>query len=277
MHSTTIQLTNNDPAITTSSFLQLPNNSAPIPHDNHASFMSTFLSQLAVVPTSSFSHFHISMNATNTATGLRIHYDSHQTSLDDVTIAHVSAMAATMSATMTNVFATRNATTKVLQCQLAQAQKTMSQGNLHPTKKATNYATPRYLLLIFVQNDPAIIISSPLLPCNLERPAIMMATHANYSLQLIVTFIKPNANIPLSDLEGAQHAQINLQTFQLIVASHYSKTFLHFSKGFAIFCEGDQDNANNGNNTEDDETVIWQKSNLPLCSLWHQPYQPKRH
>ncbi len=45
----------------------------------------------------------------------------------------------------------------------------------------------------------------------------MMGTHASYSLQLIVTVIKPNANIPLSDLEGAQHAQINLQTFQLIV------------------------------------------------------------
>jgi hypothetical protein len=35
--------------------------------------------------------------------------------------------------------------------------------------------------------------------------------------QLIVTFIKPNAIIPLSDLEGAQHTQINLRTFQLIV------------------------------------------------------------
>jgi hypothetical protein len=50
------------------------------------------------------------------------------------------------------------------------------------------------LLLLSVQDDSAI----------------MMATHTSYSLQLIVTFIKPNANIPISDLEGAQHAQINL-------------------------------------------------------------------
>jgi hypothetical protein len=48
---------------------------------------------------------------------------------------------------------------------------------------------------------------------------------------------------------------------KLIVASHYSKTFLHFSKGFTIFCEGDQESANNG---KDDEAIVWQKSNLPL-------------
>jgi hypothetical protein len=60
------------------------------------------------------------MNATNTATGLRIHHDSHQTSLNDVTIAHVSTTTATMTATMTNVFATRNVTTKALQYQLTQ-------------------------------------------------------------------------------------------------------------------------------------------------------------
>jgi hypothetical protein len=101
-----------------------------------------------------------------------------------------------------------------------------------------------------------------------DNSAIMMAKHASYSLQLIVTFIKPKANIPLSDLEGAQHAQINLQTFQLIVTSHYSKTFLHFSKGFTIFCEGDRENVNNGNNTEDNEAIVWQKLNLPsLLSL----------
>jgi hypothetical protein len=50
------------------------------------------------------------------------------------------------------------------------------------------------LLLLSVQDDSAI----------------MMATHASYSLQLIVTFIKPNTNIPISDSEGAQHAQISL-------------------------------------------------------------------
>jgi hypothetical protein len=54
----------------------------------------------------------------------------------------------------------------------------------------------------------------------------------------------------------------------LIVVSHYSKTFLHFSKDFAIFCEAGQENANNGNNSEDNEAIIWQKTNLPsLLSL----------
>ncbi len=88
--------------------------SVPIPHDNPASFVSIFLSQSMVVPTSSFLHFHVPTNATNTATGLRIHYDSHQTSLNDVTIAHVSTTTATTTATMTNVTATRIATIKVL-------------------------------------------------------------------------------------------------------------------------------------------------------------------
>jgi hypothetical protein len=116
--STTIQLTNNSPAITTSSFLQLPNDSPakqpPDPQDNPASFMSIFLPQLTIVPTSSFLHFHVPTNATNTTTGFRIHYDSHQNSLNDVTIAHVSATTATTTATSTNIFATRNATTKAL-------------------------------------------------------------------------------------------------------------------------------------------------------------------
>jgi hypothetical protein len=55
------------------------------------------------------------------------------------------------------------------------------------------------------------------------------------------------------------------KAFKFIVASHYSKTFLHFSEGFAIFCEGDLESANNG---KDDEVIVWQKSNLPsLLSL----------
>ena len=64
--------------------------SVPIPNDIPASTMGSFLSQLTVVPTSSSLHFHVPMNATSTATGL--------TSLNDVTIAHVSATAATTTA-----------------------------------------------------------------------------------------------------------------------------------------------------------------------------------
>ncbi len=50
--------------------------SVPISNDGPASAISSFLSQLTVVPTSSFLHFHVPTNATNTATGL--------TSLNDV-------------------------------------------------------------------------------------------------------------------------------------------------------------------------------------------------
>jgi hypothetical protein len=79
--------------------------SVPISNDVPASNMSSFMSQLTVVPTSSFLHFHVPLNATNTATGVRIHYDSHQTSLNDVTIAHVFTTTAATTVTMTNVFA----------------------------------------------------------------------------------------------------------------------------------------------------------------------------
>jgi hypothetical protein len=41
-------------------------------------------------------------------------------------------------------------------------------------------------LLFFVQNNPAIVISSLLLPRDFECPAIMTATNGNFSLQLIV-------------------------------------------------------------------------------------------
>jgi hypothetical protein len=62
----------------------------------------------------------------------------------------------------------------------------MSPSILHPAKKAANYATSRYLLLILTQNNPAIIISSLLLPCNFEHPAITTEMNANFSLHLIV-------------------------------------------------------------------------------------------
>jgi hypothetical protein len=54
---------------------------------------------------------------------------------------------------------------------------------LDPAKTTATYAIPRYLLLFFVQNDPAITISSLLVR---DDPAITTATNANFSLQLIV-------------------------------------------------------------------------------------------
>jgi len=67
-----------------STFEQL---SVPISNDIPASTISSFLSQLTVLPTSSSLHFHVPTNATSTATGL--------TSLNDITIDHVSAATAT--------------------------------------------------------------------------------------------------------------------------------------------------------------------------------------
>ncbi len=66
----------------------------------------------------------------------------------------------------------------------------------------------------------------------------------------------------LNTFSIAKLDSLSIKAFKFIVASHYSKTFLHFSKGFAIFCEGegDQESANNG---KDDEVIVWQKSNLP--------------
>ncbi len=69
-------------------------------------------------------------------------------------------------------------------------------------------------------------------------------------------------NLSLSNpFSIAKLNSFSIKAFKFIVASHYSKTLLHFSKGFAIFCEGDQESVNNG---KDDEVIIWQMSNLPL-------------
>ncbi len=197
--------------------------SVPISNDGPASTISSFLSLLTVVPTSSFSHFYVPTNATNTATGL--------TSLNDVTIDHVSATTATTTATMTQVPipATRSATTnapkyQLEKCKAIRAQlKTMSSSILHPANTTANHATSRSpfllrnednseitttsslllpfnqdnsaimtvtheqnLLLFFVRNNPAITISSLLLPRDFARPATTRAINGNFSLQLIV-------------------------------------------------------------------------------------------
>ncbi len=55
-----------------------------------------------------------------------------------------------------------------------------------------------------------------------------------------------------TDSEGARAPLTTFPTLhnkksKCIVASHFSKTFLHFNKDFAIFCEGDWENVNNEN------------------------------
>jgi hypothetical protein len=107
MPSTTIQLTNNGPANTTSSFLQLPK-------DSPAHFKQTFIP------------------ATTASTGLQADNDRHS-SLNDVTALEAfSAMTATMIAAMTQVPAITttimNATIKLVEC------------FLYPTKTGANNA-----------------------------------------------------------------------------------------------------------------------------------------
>jgi len=74
--------------------------------------------------------------------------------------------------------------------------------------------------------------------------------------RLIVEFIKADMkNVQESRALSTSLPMLHNMNSKFIVASHYSKTFLHFSKGFAIFCEGDRENTNNGNGTEDNEVV----------------------
>jgi len=58
--------------------------------------------------------------------------------------------------------------------------------------------------------------------------------------RLIVEFIKADIkNVQGSRALPTTLPMLNNRNSKFIVASHYSKTFLHFGKGFAIFCEGD--------------------------------------
>jgi len=183
-----VSISNDGPSLTISSFLSqltvVPTSCFShfhVPNDGPASTISSFLSQLMIVPTSSSLHY-VPTNATSTATGL--------TSLNGVTIAHVSATTATMTATMTQVPATATTNAPKYQidkCKATQTQhKTRSPSILHPVMTAANYATQKNLMRFFVRNDTAITISSLLLPRDSTRPAITTATNATFSLQLIV-------------------------------------------------------------------------------------------
>jgi hypothetical protein len=123
--SKTIQLTNNGPAITTSSFLQLP-------EDSPAHFKQTF------IPT------------TTASTGLQVDND-HHSSLNDVTAPQAfSATTASMIATMTQVHAIATATMKA---KLLKLDKCF----LNPAKTGANNATVKSeSLLLHAQIGSAI-------------------------------------------------------------------------------------------------------------------------
>ena len=66
--------------------------------------------------------------------------------------------------------------------------------------------------------------------------------------------------------EGAQ-----APSSALIVGYPSSKISFHFCNKCRIFCEGDQENASNGNDTEDDEVVHPRSQTYHRCFRWHQP------
>jgi hypothetical protein len=73
------------------------------------------------------------------------------------------------------------------------------------------------------------------------------------------------ANFGNTDSEGARapltiFPMLHNRKSKYIVTSHFSKTFLHFSEDFAIFCEGDWENVNNESDSEEYEGQIL---NLP--------------
>jgi hypothetical protein len=245
MPSKTIQLTNNGPAIATSSFLQLP-------HDGPVYFKQIF------VPT------------TTSSTGLQADNDCHSTLNDVIASQAFSTMTATMTATMTKVPAI---TTAIIKAKLLKLDKCF----LHPAKKGTNNATIKSeSLLLHAQISSAITmtlnVQNLLLLSVQDDSAIMMATHAIYSLHLIVESFSTRAKqiapatirnnsfkliVALAsegamfppyifqdacylyklNHEGACVQATSLQTSKLIVM--YSKTSLHFCKDCGIFCEGE--------------------------------------
>ncbi len=82
------------------------------------------------------------------------------------------------------------------------------------------------LSLLRGEDNSETMASSLLLFCVKDAPAIMMATHADYSLQLIVESL----------FTGAKHvasATIPNESFKLIV--EYTKTSLHFRKDCGTF------------------------------------------
>ncbi len=121
--SKTILFLNNGPAITTSSFLQLPN-------DNPAHF------KLLPVPKddSALSTLQICIPTTTASTGLQAD-DDRLSSLNDVTAPQAfSTKTAIMTATMTQVLAIATAITKAIQNKLGKC-------FLHPAKSGANNAT----------------------------------------------------------------------------------------------------------------------------------------
>ncbi len=112
----------------------------------------------------------------------------------------ISATAATTTVIKTPVLTTMTATTKEILLKLDNCL-------LHPAKSAANHATSRNLLLFFVQNDPAIMIPSLLLPCNFTHPAIMTALNTR---NLLPSFVQNDLSITI-----ASSLQLIVESFSI--------------------------------------------------------------
>jgi hypothetical protein len=191
MPSATIQLTNNGPAISTSSFLQLPNDSPakqlPVPHNSPAHFKQLFVPM------------------TTTSTGLQADNDCHSI-LNDVTETSIRHQAFDNTLSRQPIMNISNITS------VPALNALLTSSYLHPAggMRAHTDATPTSLLLFYtkdgtvittathkpslfllcIEDNSEIIAPSLLLVDIKDVSAIMAATHAYSTLQLIVVSIR---------------------------------------------------------------------------------------
>jgi hypothetical protein len=202
--SKTIQLTNNSPAIITSSFLQLPNDSPAkqryVPNDD---------SELSILQ--------ICVPTTTTSTGLQASNNRHS-SLNEVTAPQAfSAMTTTMTVTMTKVpaitTAITKATIKLVEC------------FLHPAKTGANNATNKSESLLL-----HALFGSAITTARIHTPSLLLLyLHDNSAIMTALN----TQNLLLFFVQNDPASQAS----KLIVK--YSKTSLHFHKDCGTFCEGE--------------------------------------
>jgi hypothetical protein len=217
---------------------------------------------------------------TTTSTGLQ-EYNDHHSSLNEVTAPQAfSARTAITTATMTQVPTITTAITKVTLLELDKC-------FLHPVKSSTNNATIKSESLLLHARFGSAITSvrihaqNLLLPCIQDDSAVMIVTHAGYSLQLIVESFSMGAkqvapatihnhSFKLIDAlasegalfapcifedaftytnklnhEGAWAQATSFLASKLIVI--YPKISLHFQEDCGIFCEGEWEVKDDGN------------------------------
>jgi hypothetical protein len=192
--SKTNQLINNGPVITTSSFLQLPNDSPAkqhlVPHDGPAHFKQ------------------LSVPITTTSTGLQADNDCHSI-LNDVTETSIWHQAFDYTLFSCPIMNVSNITS------VPALNALLTSSYLHPDSGMTAHidATPTSLLLFHVKDVPVITATihdpSLLLPLCRDYSAIMMTTHANLLL------------LSVQDDSAIMMATHSIYSLQMIVESFF--------------------------------------------------------